>query len=634
MYHKRPIVMLAVILGSLPACSSDDAAESALMQGQDVDSVAQRYSVENIHKGHNFIIDRAVEKLVASGSKSSHYLRGKPEYVSALKFGVSYADNSQLNCMWSYVVGQHENNCESIHHYLSLGLIESELDADVALPGGYSAPEYSQVLFRLATDFWPSANGLRRPHLSHLVERDAGTAMVTGVGPRTHLGRSFVGGEPFCEKLATRAGVPYRTYCPRWPSWTGGDPKLESPSPSTHVSLRYLGWALHMVQDMSVPHHAMNKATRDHARYEESIDGMIDRNEFGTTVGDPIVELFGSLDDNGRGHDDIERFVRDFGSQTKSYCRSNDCERSNHKRYLVDRAIKASALLIEKFFRTVSYSMQFDSLIALRLEDPTTPPRFVCNYPGDRDPFKTTVAPQTTARVVIRPAPGQKLTIKPSHSPSVYKRVDLPNNDVELYVTNAGTHVPMDYGFEIDCSGCASAGFYHIDRSLPPAVVRAQNDEIRLEVCTENHEGTEAFTITNVGNGDLQITSMTLVRRSAEALHMAPVQPGPVTLGAFEKRSFEVRYDNTQTFANTIVVDPALASPPEAEVFIRSNSPLYSTLRLPVRLVKKNCASSSGHGFLRCIRDSDCRMGPARSVGKCRDDRCTYEMPEYYHPVD
>jgi hypothetical protein len=214
---------------------------------------------------HQWIIDRAIE-LLESNNRGGIKRYPFKSYIPLIHWGAWYADNTDVKCIWK---GFREESCDSIHHYSKIGDIVAwksySPHTTVANTGDFSATLYSQILFDQAVRFWP---GGLNPKLTDLPYKYAGSIqaslIITGV---TDLGNTYLGGQPFCEKqayLEKASSVISVNECPKWPKWAAADQDLKIAKEDSDTSMRYLGWAIHMIEDLTVPYHANNQATSHH----------------------------------------------------------------------------------------------------------------------------------------------------------------------------------------------------------------------------------------------------------------------------------------------------------------------------------------------------------------------------------
>jgi hypothetical protein len=76
-------------------------------------------------------------------------------------------------------------------------------------------------------------------------------------------------------------------YCPKWPPWATADgestpllSRYKVAVESRYAALYYLGWALHLVQDITVPHNAINYADTDSEDFEKEMKEGIGQGRF------------------------------------------------------------------------------------------------------------------------------------------------------------------------------------------------------------------------------------------------------------------------------------------------------------------------------------------------------------------
>ncbi|MCX7794314.1 MAG: choice-of-anchor D domain-containing protein [Thermodesulfovibrionales bacterium] len=160
------------------------------------------------------------------------------------------------------------------------------------------------------------------------------------------------------QKAQGRANLEALNYCPTWPvrynnQRISGDENVSD-------ALFYLGWILHLIQDLTVPYHISNDATADHRSWEDSISNAIKnpsnydfihlpllpgasyRHSTRTAVGDFY----------GRISEPMSSIALEIGSLTSTFASS--MSGNGLKEILLDTAIKSSAALIEKYFREIT----------------------------------------------------------------------------------------------------------------------------------------------------------------------------------------------------------------------------------------------------------------------------------------
>ena len=215
---------------------------------------------------HNWLIERAVNYLI---QQKPQLLREYPiySYIPWLYKGSDIADSIGRQCRWMTALGYgYMGMCDTIHHYGKEEYLVAELTAGIfggpvpiADPGGYAAPEYAVELFNQALKFWP---GDDIPNLSNLRREWGG---YTGIGTlTTPLGWTWLGGYPFCEidYIGDNKDDPqyYSEQCPRWPDWASFYTTNKLPPENVRVALTYLGWSIHLIEDLTNAGHATNKA--------------------------------------------------------------------------------------------------------------------------------------------------------------------------------------------------------------------------------------------------------------------------------------------------------------------------------------------------------------------------------------
>lgn len=156
----------------------------------------------------------------------------------------------------------------------------------------FGAATYGSILYQLARQFFERSHA--EPRLEHLVH--AGVApgfragSVPGASPfrdvKVDFPSTYLGGMPYICAGSSRLDS-CSDGSPTWPIWVPEtyehDRSPESanvisfldalvhprPGRSNRAALMYLGWALHMLQDLAMPHHAANWTGKEH----QTIDG-------------------------------------------------------------------------------------------------------------------------------------------------------------------------------------------------------------------------------------------------------------------------------------------------------------------------------------------------------------------------
>lgn len=264
---------------------------------------------------HYFIIHKALGYLEEKGLLSDWPL---DEYARHIDYGAYWADYPYdpvgLQCNWGDF---YHGTCDSLHHYYS--------GWDVYLPawgdfvagdgGGLGAPDYAQNLYDLAIAFWPAGEPI--PDIGELPRLDGGGSMRMPTSGAV-FDYFVVGGHPFALDICAQLGCPEERTCTEyiwpgfvWPKpienyrdWLCVDKDSPRPVPSESVrsALIYLGWAIHLVEDLSTPVHAANETGGNHQRFEEIADDLIADGEMSHLPVDPGTSkkyLFEEADPTG-----------------------------------------------------------------------------------------------------------------------------------------------------------------------------------------------------------------------------------------------------------------------------------------------------------------------------------------------
>jgi Ricin-type beta-trefoil lectin domain len=164
--------------------------------------------------------------------------------------------------------------------------ISANLENQVLLAGSdYGVTKYGSILYQVARRFFPGS-ALPAPSLADLIKvgNDVPgwhTGYLQGSGSQSPLAfaypHTFLGGMPYVCVGATPANSPdpCATGTPTWPPWIldGASPpttaqlgalNVDGPGRSNRAGLLYLGWATHMMQDASLPHHVAGWSGPEH----------------------------------------------------------------------------------------------------------------------------------------------------------------------------------------------------------------------------------------------------------------------------------------------------------------------------------------------------------------------------------
>lgn len=386
---------------------------------------------------HQWITEKAVQFLL---EKSDGVAKLYPleDFLQDLKFGVWVADHSGIDCNWRILWGAYEwtKDCDSIHHYgggrhNKIYTWGANVVADM---GELSAEVYCRSLYELAVKFWP---GGESPRLDELRYVDAGETNV--LHDTTSLMNAYVGGWPLCELYFSNLHgdeARGKAECPKWPWWTSGAEGVDS-------AMRYLGWALHMIQDLTVYYHVVGLATRDHESWENDVSVLVKAGRFEHLPGQyrycldaEQCRLRMYCKDPGANPNDCElwdvmadmdilaeilsfeqfvTYIVDTGSLAIEGKYPESALETKELR--LDFAIRASAAVVEKFFREVAPPRedQFeenDSAAGARTLAPGSyPARYagLTVFPGDEDFYKFYVESDGSDVVVdvLWEAPGR-----------------------------------------------------------------------------------------------------------------------------------------------------------------------------------------------------------------------------------
>lgn len=158
---------------------------------------------------------------------------------------------------------------------------------------------YSSILYNLASKFWKPNSHVDNPSTSDFEKAGSEAEIRTG---RFHanlepsldcfdvidigIPHTYFGGNPFvCKYEGGPIDDPCRDGSPTWPYWvpkSSTDETLYLEEIASTVqpkqdraALIYLGWATHLLQDLTMPHHAANKTGVPHVDIEIWADGLL-----------------------------------------------------------------------------------------------------------------------------------------------------------------------------------------------------------------------------------------------------------------------------------------------------------------------------------------------------------------------
>lgn len=252
---------------------------------------------EREYSAHYFIINKAIKYL-----KDKNILVGNwpfEEYARTINEGARWADfpiansvqsggsSTMLICDWA---GFYSGTCDALHHYRKGGDIYCpDASINIGHGGGLGAPSYAQNLYELAIKFWFGGEPI--PDIHDLQLKNSGGSITT-LFDGSELGPFVIGGFPFAFDMAC---VAVNDNCPpdewcfchketayKWPGFLGAMWDQQQgiitdiiPKENIQSSLFYLGWTIHLVEDLSTPVHAENITCSIHKEFEDRADELI-----------------------------------------------------------------------------------------------------------------------------------------------------------------------------------------------------------------------------------------------------------------------------------------------------------------------------------------------------------------------
>lgn len=205
----------------------------------------------------------------------------------------------------------HYSNDKDVYFEYTSGPVDDETAFETSTIG---AANYSSILYKMGKDFWPGWEGrtanmskmvffqkddFTHPDIPYTVNTSGDTGNITidgpgtGAQPRAQFPSFFAGGNPFV--CVPPANLPTDsidicevTRKPTWPLWAVDfDYAVDHPdvfkdedlvyggsefNKSKRAGLIYLGWALHMIQELTNPDHAKNRTGNAHSECEKLVD--------------------------------------------------------------------------------------------------------------------------------------------------------------------------------------------------------------------------------------------------------------------------------------------------------------------------------------------------------------------------
>ena len=230
---------------------------------------------------------------------------------------IPFHDDANLDQRWA---------ADNVYHFANARKLETwkvhEI-ADEPIFGNadFGATHYGAELYLLAKNFY-SANVMREPHLDDLTYYDAQDTGKTYLDELFDSNSGFLqaeypsfyaGGNPFVCGPVTKAQAEIDACAygnPTWPLWVPEKSSIayagataakaqqyraallnNNPGKYDRAALIYLGWALHMLGDVSMPEHAADRVSQKHNDLEKWMDRDIING-----AGDPIAGRTGALD--------------------------------------------------------------------------------------------------------------------------------------------------------------------------------------------------------------------------------------------------------------------------------------------------------------------------------------------------
>lgn len=223
--------------------------------------------------------DHAMDNLFhyALGSVSDYGLTGLPADATTLKFypftGEDVAATPAEYAAW-----------DTNHKNVANGVAARLVNQPLLQNANFGADKYGAILYQLSRKFFVGS-----PYEPRLADLQKAGNTVTGWNTGTMRGigelapggwrgtfemtfpHTFLGGNP---NICNGSGAdPCATGTATWPIWVPATTPTSStltsmetqyPGRSDRVALIYLGWATHMIQDLSAPHHAANWTGKQH----------------------------------------------------------------------------------------------------------------------------------------------------------------------------------------------------------------------------------------------------------------------------------------------------------------------------------------------------------------------------------
>jgi len=198
--------------------------------------------------------------------------------------------NLYLAVRWmaSYIVGavRETSPVDQLGHYpnntlLRLDGTEGRSDQSVTNCWEIKGNVYGTQLYELARSFWSELEP--EPDMHLLPKRSPGSIFIRHLIPS--LGHASVTLPATC--LGANPYIPSSNSSPffTWPVWVPEkyNPEVllaQHPGRIKRAASIYLGWALHIMHDLGMPFHAMNRFGRYHLNAEDELDAWIGEGKF------------------------------------------------------------------------------------------------------------------------------------------------------------------------------------------------------------------------------------------------------------------------------------------------------------------------------------------------------------------
>ncbi len=160
----------------------------------------------------------------------------------------------------------------------SLGIDRTLYRANTSKPR-VSATSYGAMLYQLARKFW--GNNPSSPSLNELAfagphpQAAWDTGKLVARNASVNMPSTYLGGLPFICSGGSNAKDPCYDGRPTWPAWAASSRTQVQPPKSATAALIYLGWALHMAQDVSNFPHASDWTGLGHSAWEDAADRLM-----------------------------------------------------------------------------------------------------------------------------------------------------------------------------------------------------------------------------------------------------------------------------------------------------------------------------------------------------------------------